>query len=461
MPDRSKVENGVEEQVRPRPATPAEEAREPWPEETEEPSRRERARSYFREHPYARWVLLLLIVVVIAAVVYTWHYYSIRESTDDAEIGGHIAPVSARVHGTVISVDVEDNQYVDRGTVLVQLDPKDYEVALQRAQAQLANAQAAAEGARTSIPITTRTTGSSLSTAQAALNAARQAVDVARARVREAQANYNKVAADLRRAEMLIAKDEISRQQYDAAVASDQAAQATMDAAHAAQASAQSHVAQAFATLRAAETAPQQVAVIRSRAAEADAAVKHAQAEVQQAELNLQYTTVRAPFAGTVSKRSAEVGQVVAAGQPLFALVNLEDIYVTANFKETDLQHMCPGQPASIHVDAYDHDYKGHVDSFSGATGARFSLLPPENATGNYVKVVQRIPVKIVFEKGQDPNHLLRPGMSVEPTVLVDQPCTRPFGEAGSSTNPGNRIPGDRTQPPAPAPPPAAGAPQR
>jgi membrane fusion protein (multidrug efflux system) len=434
VPDHRRVENETEEQVRER-VVQAEEAREPWPEEAEPPSRGQRARSYLRDHPLARLLLLGGLIVLVVAGVLAWRYYAVRETTDDAQIDGHIVPVSARVGGTVISVNVQDNQVVERGAVLVQLDPRDYQIALDRAKADLAKDEAASAAARTGVPITTTTTTSGISTAQAGVNAARKQAEAAHARIQEAQANYNKVAADLKRAQMLVAKDEISQQQYDAVLASEQSARATLSAAKAAAAAAESQVAQAEAAARSAQTAPQQVAVTRSRAAEADAAVQRARAAVQQAELNLQYTTVRAPFAGIISKRSVEPGQVIAAGQPLYALVDLEDVYVTANYKETQLEHMCPGQPATIHVDAYGRDYQGHIDSLSGATGARFSLLPPENATGNYVKVVQRVPVKVVFERGQDPNHLLRPGLSVEPTVLTDRPCQRSFGQSAGANS--------------------------
>ncbi len=414
MADRKLENHELEEKA-------ADQAREPWPEEAaaEEP----RARGYFRQHPRAKWIVLLFVAVAIGVGIAVWRYYAVRESTDDAQIDGHIVPVSARVSGTVLKVNVDDNQYVEAGNVLVELDPKDYQVALDKARADYADAIAAAEAARIGVPITSTTTASTLATARASLNAANQEVDAARARQEEAEANYAKLAADLNRMKQLIAKDEISRQQYDAAVAAEQAGRATVQAARAAVASAQSHVAQAQAQVEAAATGPQQVTVTRARASAADAAVQRAKANLEQAELNLQYTTVRAPFHGVVSKRSVEPGQVVQAGQPLIAVVNLDDIWVTANFKETQLHEMCPGQPATIHVDTYNRDYNGHVDSIGGATGARFSLLPPENATGNYVKVVQRIPVKIVFEKGQDPNHLLRPGMSVEPTVMINQPC--------------------------------------
>ena len=416
MADRRTTQDELEQ--RPRDAQ-NDEAREQWPEEAEETSRKDRAKGFFREHPNARWVVLLVLIVAVAAGVYVWHYYSIRESTDDAQIDGHIGPVSSRVPGTAIQVNFEDNQQVKAGDILVQLDPKDYEVALARARADLADAQAAARAAQTGVPITSTTTTSQTSTAEANLNAAQKEVDAAKARLLEAQANYNKVSQDLKRYEQLLAKDEISRQQYDAAVAAEQGASATVEAARAAVAAAGSHVSQAEAGVRSAQTGPQQIQVTNARAKAAEAAVQRAQATVQQAELNLSYTTIRAPFAGVISKRNVEPGQVVQAGQPLFSIVNLDDIWVTANFKETQLEHMRPGQPAKIHVDTYGHDYNGYIENIGGATGARFSLLPPENATGNYVKVVQRIPVRLRFDKGVDPNHTLRPGMSVEPTVIT------------------------------------------
>ncbi len=391
---------------------------EEWHQE-ELPSRRQRARSYFQQHPAARWLLLLLVMGVIVCLVRVWRYYSVRESTDDAQIDGYIYPVSARVSGTAIKVNFDDNTYVEKGTVLAELDPTDYQVALQRAQADLADAEATATAARTNVPITHTGTSSQLSMAQAAVATAQKEELSARAKVADVEAKYKKAASDLRRMQQLIGKDEISQQQYDAAVAAEQAAKATVDAERANVAAAQSRVVQAEASARSAQTGPQQVAVMRSRAGAAEAAVQHAQAAVAQAQLNLQYSTIRAPVSGIVSQRNVEVGQTVQAGQPLFGIVDLDNLWVTADFKETQLKNMRPGQPARVQVDAYGRTYSGHVDSLGGATGARFSLLPPENATGNYVKVVQRIPVKIVFDKGQDPRRQLRPGMSVVPTVLT------------------------------------------
>ncbi len=397
----------------------SQENREVWPEEIAEPSARDKARSYFQKHPAAPWVLLALLLALLVGGYSIWHYYSIRESTDDAQIEGHIDPISPRVSGTVQQVFVDDNQVVQAGTVLVQLDPRDYQVALDRARADLADAQASAQAARVGVPITTTSTASGVSTAQANLAASQQEVDAAQARLREAQANWTKLNLDLKRMEALVTKDEVSQQQYDAAVAAEQASRATVDSARAGVATAQSHVAQAEAGLRSAQTAPQQVQAMKARAAAADATAQKDQAAVEQAQLNLQYATVRAPVTGVVSRKTVEPGQVVQPGQPLMALVNLEDIWVVANFKENQLRNMRVGQAVKIHVDTYNRDYNGHVQSVAGATGARFSLLPPENATGNYVKVVQRIPVKIVLDKGEDPQHNLRPGMSVEPTVMT------------------------------------------
>jgi len=388
-------------------------------EEEQPPSRRQRARSYSQQHPHAKWVLLAVVLVIAAASASVWRYYAMRETTDDAQIDGYIYPVSARVSGTAIKVSFDNNMYVEKGTVLAELDPTDYRVALERAHADLADAEATAQAAHTTVPITHIGTSSQLSMAQAALATAQKEELAARARVADVEAKYKKAASDLRRMQQLIGKDEISQQQYDAAVTADQAAKATVDAERANLAAAQSRVVQAEASLRSAQTAPQQVAVARARAGAAAAAVQRAKAAVEQARLNLQYTTIRAPVSGIVSQRNVEVGQVVQAGQPLFGVVDLDNIWVTANFKETQLKNMRPGQPARVKVDAYGRAWSGHVDSIGGATGARFSLLPPENATGNYVKVVQRIPVKVVFDKGQDPQHLLRPGMSVVPTVLT------------------------------------------
>ncbi|HZD95563.1 MAG TPA: HlyD family secretion protein [Candidatus Sulfotelmatobacter sp.] len=379
----------------------------------------QRRMGYFRTHPHAKWIVALVLVVLVAAGVFLWHYYSVRESTDDAQIDGHINPISPRVMGIVVRVLHDDNEVVEAGTLLVELDPKDYEVAVDRARADLANAQANATAAHVGVPLTQTTSTSQLVAADAGVKAAQREVESAQARLNEAQANYAKVAADLKRMEMLIAKDEVSRQQYDAAVAAYHSAKATVDAGNAAVASAESRVAQAQAQAESVRTVPEQLKVTRARAGAATAEVQRAISALAQAELNLKYTKIYAPVTGVLSKRNVEPGQVVQAGQPVFSIVNLDDIWTTANFKETQLRSMRVGQPAKVKVDAYGHEYDGTVESIGGATGARFSLLPPENATGNYVKVVQRIPVRIRFDKRQDPGHQLRPGMSAVPTVFT------------------------------------------
>jgi membrane fusion protein, multidrug efflux system len=402
----------------------------------------------FRESLRAKFIIAGIVLVVLAIAAGVWHYYSTRESTDDAQIDGHIVPISARVGGTVIAVEVNDNQDVKAGTVLLRIDPKDYQVAVEKAKADLANAQAAALAAQTGVPISATTTVSQVSTSQAGvemaqagvlvaqkqLSAAKARAAAAEAHLAEVQANHTKAAQDLERMKQLVAKDEISQQEFDAATAAAEATRAAVASARAEAAAAEQTVQvaesrqvqsradldKAQAELQSARTGPKQVAIMRARAASATARVQEAQAALDQAELNLQYTTVKAPVTGQVSKKTVEIGQVVQAGQPLMALVPLEDIWVTANFKETQLKDMRPGQPVTISVDAYGgRKYRGHVQSIAAATGEKFSLLPPENATGNYVKVVQRIPVKILIDKGQDPNHQLRPGMSVTPTVVT------------------------------------------
>ena len=391
--------------------------REPFPEEVEDRGKGAKAKAYFREHPTAKWMLIFFLIVAAVAAVFLWQYYAVRESTDDAQVDGHIYSVTSRVSGTVTEIHFDENDETKQGQILAQLDPRDYQVALQRAQAEMADASASARAASTGVPITSTTTASGVETARASLTAAQKAVDAAQARAREAEANHNKSAQDLKRFQQLVEKDEISRQQYDAATAAEQASRATLDAAHSQVASAESQVALAEANLRSALTAPQQILVQQAKAGAANANVQTRAAAVAQAELNLSYTTIKAPVDGIAGKRNVQVGQVIQAGQPITSVVDVNDVWITANFKETQLKNMRTGQPAKVHVDAYDRDLEGKVVSIGGATGARFSLLPPENATGNFVKVVQRVPVKIELNPGQDPERRLRPGMSTVVTV--------------------------------------------
>jgi membrane fusion protein (multidrug efflux system) len=397
--------------------------------------------------PRVRLIIGAVLLLVIGAGVWVWMTAG-RVSTDDAQVDARVTQISSRVGGTVTKVAVNDNQVVETGALLIELDPRDYQVAVDKARAELADAEATAVAAQNTIPITSTTAASQVTTArggvaqaQSGVSASGKEVEAARARlttaqahVREFEANATRAARDVERLRGLLAKDEVSQQQFDTASAAADAQKAAVESARSQVAEAeagirvaesrlaQAHAGeqQAHAELQAAQTGPSQIAATRARASAANAHVQQARATLAQAELNLQYATVKAPARGIVSKKGINVGQVVQAGQPLLALVQIDDVWVTANFKETQLTDVRPGQRATIEVDAYGgRTFKGKVDSIAGATGARFSLLPPENATGNFVKVVQRVPVKIVLDPGQDPEHLLRPGMSVTPEVYT------------------------------------------
>src|SRR6516162_1339539 len=392
-----------------------------------------------------RLLIPVLGVLLIGIGVWLWVTRG-QESTDDAQTEAHVIQIAARVGGTVQDVPVKDNQSVAAGATLVQIDPRDYEIAVQRATAELADAEASAKAAQSNVAVTSTSATSNVTAATGGVSQSRAAIEeaergvegargqleAARSAVRQAEANSTKATRDVERLKGLLAKDEVSQQQFDAATATAEAQRASVDAAKGGVAAAeaglraaqsrrmQAHVAeeQAQAALRSAQTAPQQISVIKARAAAAEAHAQQLRAELAQAQLNLQYATVKAPVKGMVSRKTAEPGQIVQPGQPLMALIPLEEIWVVANFKETQLQNMRPGQRATVKVDAIGgREFKGTVDSIAGATGARFSLLPPENATGNYVKIVQRVPVKILLDPGQDPEHLLRPGLSATPTV--------------------------------------------
>src|SRR5882762_7765134 len=349
-------------------------------------------------NPRFRLALIVGGIVVLVAGFFLWRYLGSYESTDDAQIDGHLNAISARVSGHVVKLLVNDNQYVEAGTPLVEIDPRDYEVAVARAKAAYQDALATAESTQVNVPITTVNTGSQLSAAQAEVESgragvamARQQLEAARAQLEQAIANDIKAQNDVGRYKQLVDKQEISHQQYDQAVAAARSSAAGVAAARASVAAAEQQVAQA----------------------------QQKRAELEQAMLNLQYTRLVAPVNGIVSNRTVEVGQNVQVGQELMKIINLDDIWVTANFKESQLRHMQPNQAVTISVDAYGKEYKGHVQSISGASGSLFSLLPPENATGNYVKVVQRLPVKITFDSGETREHILRPGMSVEAKVWI------------------------------------------
>ena len=396
-----------------------------------------------------KWILML-IVLISAGVYFGWrHYFAGHESTDNAQVDGHIHPVAARIFGQITAINVQDNALVKEGTLLVEIDPKDYLVALDRAKAELAAVVAAAEAAGMHIPLTSVTTSSQASLADAGIETAEAARDTAVEDVETANARFELIEAqsrqalavrikadqDLERMRLLVAKDEVSRQQYDAAVSAADAARAAHEAAEAGIAEvsrsieaargrarqAEARIKEALANQRASRTAPEQMAISRANMQAAEARVKLAEAAIEQAELNLSYTLITAPIDGFISQRKVEKGQMVQAGQPLLSIVPLHNIWITANYKENQLENMQPGQKAVVTVDAYGgRKFNGHVDSIAAATGARFSLLPPENATGNFVKVVQRVPVKIVIDGAIDTEYPLRPGLSVISTVYTD-----------------------------------------
>jgi membrane fusion protein (multidrug efflux system) len=377
-------------------------------------------------------VISAIVVIVVVASVFLWRYFSSYESTDDAQADVHLYPVSARISGYVIKVNVDDNQWVEKGTVLVEIDPKDYEVAVAQAQANLANAEATAQSLNITVPITSistssqlKSTASDIENTKAGVIAAERQLTAAHAQLEQAEANDVKAQDDLRRYKLLVDKREVAEQIYDQALAAAKSSTAAVAAARANEAAAQQFIeqarsrqVQADANYQSAETGPQQVSSTKARVRAAIADVEQRRAQLEQAELNLQYTKIVAPVSGEVNK-TVVVGLNVQPGQQLLTVVPLDQVWVTANFKETQLKHMRVGQKATIHVDSTGRTLKGHVDSIAGATGPLFSLLPPENATGNYVKIVQRVPVKIVLDQGENRDRQLRPGMNVVPDVSL------------------------------------------
>ena len=402
-----------------------------------------------------RIIVPLILVVLIGGAFWTWRHFSGSETTDDAQVDSHVYAVNARVGGILAAVNVHENQIVQAGEVLIQIDDRDFRNALSKAEADLGVADAGYHEARANLPVTTSETGGRISRSEASLVQARAGVeaaqkdfDVAQARLNlatarsaEVQATYSNAVKDLDRMKALIAKDEVSRQQYDAAVSAFDSAKAAVDSskatileAQSTMASAQARIAQARSAIGIAESdletsklAPQEVAVTQAQIATAAARVAQARAAIELVRTNIEYAVVRAPVTGMVTRKNAEPGQVVQAGQALLAVVPQQEVWVTANFKETQLDEIRVGQPAEIRVDAYGGTvFKAHVDSISAATGARFSLLPAENASGNYVKVVQRVPVKLLLDVTPDPAHVLRPGMSAVVKVI-----TKPLDAAG------------------------------
>jgi membrane fusion protein (multidrug efflux system) len=394
--------------------------------------RKSTSRIYLSQRIRKRTLVLAAAVVLLVGGFFLWRYLSSYESTDDAQADVHLYPVSARISGYVVRVNVDDNQWVQKGTVLVEIDPKDYEVAVAQAQANLAGAEATAQSLNITVPITSvstlsqlKFTASDIENTKAGVIAAEKQLTAAHAQLEQAEANDVKAQDDLHRYKMLVDKREVAEQIYDQALAAAKSSTAAVAAAHANESAAQQFVQQAQSRLveaeanhQSAETGPQQVSSTKARVRAAIADVEQKRAALEQARLNLQYTKIVAPVTGEVNK-TVVLGLNVQPGQQLLTVVPLDEVWVTANFKETQLRHMRVGQVAKIDVDSSGRTLKGHVDSIAGATGPLFSLLPPENATGNYVKIVQRVPVKIVLDPGENRDRQLRPGMNVVPHVYL------------------------------------------
>lgn len=381
-------------------------------------------------------VIVAVILLALVGAGLGWYLYSRGfEDTDDAQVDGHLNPISSRIDGTIKSAFVDDNQSVQRGEILVELDPRDYEVALEQAKAQADQAAAQLGASHPNLPITQITNRTDLASsradvvnAEAALSAARHDFDTAVAKLKEAQAVSERNQADFDRYKTLFEKNEVSRAEYDqyrsiaaAQVQTVAANESGVESARKTVEQRQAQLDQQRSKYEQTETsAPLQVAI-----READIKAQHANAEaaesfVEKARLNLAYCRIAAPVAGVITQRSAEVGAHISAGQQLMMIVQIDDLWATANFKETQLSRMHAGQKVRIAVDALHDTFDGTVESMPAVTGSRTSVLPPENATGNYVKVIQRLPVRIRFNPNQKDLDKLRPGMSVETKVRLD-----------------------------------------
>ena len=394
----------------------------------------ERARTYVQTHRKGVLLGALGFVVAVVAIVFLVIYLDSYESTDDAQVDGHLNAISARIAGTVTRVYIDNNQTVAANQLAVELDPSDYQNAFDSAKANYAQSEAQFHAENPNVPITETTNltaissaGADVAAAEAAVIAAQQDYQAKLADVRQAEANNNKAQTDVVRYRALVIREEVSKEQFDTIVAAAKTQAAGVEASQAAAEASKKAIDQARAQLLQAQSkqseanqnAPRSVAVRRAQLASREAAVLAAKAQMGQAQLNLSYTKIFAPVAGIITEKSVEVGQRIQPGEELFSISQLDDIWITANFKETQLRKMHPGEKVDIHVDAFGRTFHGYVENMPGATGSVASLLPPENATGNFVKVVQRMPVRIRLNHGEDPDHLLRLGMSVEPKVWL------------------------------------------
>src|SRR4029077_17393321 len=384
---------------------------------------------------FSRWILLLCAAIAVGGASLWWVHSQNYESTDDAQIEGHLDLVSSRISGTVLSINpkVENNRFVEAGTLLMELDPRDYAAELEHANANLVTKVAEAHSAQVTVPIVDASAFGQLHSAEAAKAQALASVEseqanlvAAQHKLQQDEAIYARAERDRVRYQALVERREISRSDYDARETEAAAAPQAVEADRAAIVSreqkiaeARSLVVQREAQIEAARVAPEQVTDARAKSESAGGHMEEARADVHSAQLNLSYTKIYAPVSGVIGRKTVELGHRVQPGQSLLVIVPLDDIWITANFKETQLKRMRPGQTVTIRVDTFGRDYRGKVENLPGAAGPLFSLFPPENSTGNYVKVVQRFPVRIRFDKDQDAEHLLRPGMSVEPTVDI------------------------------------------
>ena len=402
--------------------------------EEKKPPLKERVQAWVKEHPIGAILIVLGFVVLLLAGFVLWEYISSYENTDDAFVDGHTDPISPRISGIVNAVYVENTYRVKKGQPLVQLDPRDYQVALEQAGANLAQAQASVRAQTPNVPITQTSESTvaanaelGVASASASLAAAQQRYRAAQSDLQQAEDNQANAAREEERYKALVVKAEVSRELYDQR-ATDARAQTAMVASRRGTAEAAAKdVAQADSALNqarqrmkeATHNLPRQIAIQQETVSMRKANEQAAQAQADQARLNLEYTRICAPADGIIGDKSVELGTQVAPGQELLALTQTDDIWVTANFKETEIRKMRPGQSVTIYVDALSQKFEGYVEALPGASGAVYSLLPPENATGNYVKVVQRLPVRIRFKPNQPGAERLAPGMSVEPKVWI------------------------------------------
>jgi membrane fusion protein (multidrug efflux system) len=388
-----------------------------------------------RQKSRRRFIIILVVAILIVGALLWYWRSTFYEDTDDAQVNGNLIQLSSRISGNVIAVNFNENSQVKAGQVLAELDPTDYQNAVQQDEANLDASQANLESAQVNIPVSRINSGTNINSAAATVGQANQGVVQAQhqlqanqAQVAQAQANYIKAKLDVERYTPLVQRDIISKQQFDQAVATASADQASVNQAEQNVTAAQANVhimrdkvTQTLAQLQYAKTGPDQVKIQKAKADQAAAQVEQARAELAQAKLNLSYCHIVAPVDGIIASKSIQAGQNVAVGQNMATLASLDDIWITANFKETQLDNMRSGQAVTISVDAYGgKKYDGVVTQIGGATGSVLSLFPPENATGNYVKVVQRVPVRIDLKyPSEDKDHLLRPGLSVEPKVRI------------------------------------------